>query len=90
MTLLAAYGSVGASSRRQVPVADNGQPGSYQLTRRVSTDKRARVYRHSFTWTKSRLFAEVLQHGGFSMWDCHPTTKSNHRSSLYIDGFCHS
>jgi len=41
MTLLAAYGSVGASSRRQVSVADNGQPGSYQLTRRVSTDKRA-------------------------------------------------
>ena len=43
MKLLAAYGSVGASSRRQVPVADNGQPGSYQLTRRVSTDKRACV-----------------------------------------------
>jgi len=28
MTLLAAYGSVGASSRRQVPVADTGRAQS--------------------------------------------------------------
>jgi len=40
----------------------DGRPyrNSNQLVGRITTDKRACVYRHSFTWTKSRLFAEVL------------------------------
>ena len=35
------------------------QAGSYLFARLISPDKRACVYRHSFTWTKSRLFVEV-------------------------------
>src|SRR5580704_3033912 len=32
-----------------------GKVGDYRFVRRISTDKRACVYRHSFTWPKSRL-----------------------------------
>ena len=44
--------------------AGGRQPGSYQLAGRISTSKRACVYRHSFTWTKSRLFVDVTLRNG--------------------------
>ena len=45
------------------PICSNlayyGQLGSYGFSVFISTDRRACVYRHGFTWTKSRLFVDV-------------------------------
>jgi hypothetical protein len=38
------------------------EPGSYRFVRRISTDKRACVYRHGFTWTAFRT-SDSSQYG---------------------------
>jgi hypothetical protein len=42
--------------------ADNGQTGSYQPARRVSTDKRAYAYRLNFIYLVSHIENLIYQH----------------------------